>query len=491
MYQPQYSAPTPPKLGMSGGQRNALLTLALVVVFALGFVSGIIADRLMQPRPDSSTAMSPVPMDIATNTPLAQSVVPVPTIDPNATPVEPGDSTDKSMVAPQGTVEAGVVQPGDPTTGSGDKQLDEQMKTFWEAWKLVEREYYGRPIDRQKMVYGATKGMMDALGDPYTTFANPDQTTNINADLKGQFEGIGVYIDAKNDKEIIVLSPIEGSPAEKAGVRAGDRFIKVNGEDITGLPQDVVISKIKGPRGTQVTITIVRQGVEKPFDLKITRDAIRIASATGKLLDGGILHIKVSIFGEQTISELDAILKKYPTRKGIILDLRNNGGGYVQAAQQMLGRFLPGGAAMYERFGQNSTETDSPREILKGSIGDEKVPMVVLINGGSASASEIVAGALQDYARAKLIGEKSYGKGSEQYVHTLSDGSSARITVAHWLTPKKREINGTGLQPDIAVVLPTPAPNATPVATPNASSTKLADQDVQVKRAVEFLQKGK
>ncbi len=493
MYQPQYSnQPTPPRAGMSSGQRTALLTLALVVVFALGFVAGIVADRYAFP---ARQAVASVPLGIATNTPLAAAGLPKATASPdaNATPNISGDATDKAMNGPQPTAEAGAVQPGDPSTGSGDKQLDEQMKTFWEAWQLVEKEYYGRPVDRQKMIYGATKGMMDALGDPYTTFANPAQTTSINSDLKGQFDGIGVYIDAKNDKQIVVLYPIEGSPAEKAGIKAGDIFIKVNGESIVGQPQDVVISKIKGPRGTAVTLTVQRVGVEKPFDVTVTRDAIRVASTTGKLLDGNILYLKVTIFGDQTVQELDEQLAKYPNPSGIILDLRNNGGGYVTAAQQMLGRFLPNGVALYEKFSKSGTSGDDAKNIIKGVFSDEKTKMVVLINGGSASASEITAGALQDAGRATLIGEKSYGKGSEQYVHTLSDNSSARVTVAHWLTPKKREINGIGLQPDIPVKLPVVDPNATPTPGPtvDSQSTKLADQDVQTTRAVEFLTTGK
>jgi carboxyl-terminal processing protease len=477
MYQyqpPQY--PEPVKGGMTSGQRTALLTLCLVLALAIGFVGGIAVTRAMFNSSGCAAASSglttaAVPPDIATNTPVANGPRPTSTNAVAPTPVTPG--------APQPTGTPLPPLTDNSIPKSGDQSLDQQMTTFWTAWKLVEQEYYGRPVDRQKMVYGATKGMMDALGDPHTSFDDPQQTDVIATDLKGQFGGIGVYIDARNDKALTIQAPIPDTPASRAGLMAGDVIIKVDGKDITQLPQNVVIPMIKGPAGTKVTLTIVR-GSQPPFDVTLTREVIVVPSATGKMLANNILYIQVTIFGDNTVQQLDQVLSdnlsKHP--KSIILDLRNNGGGYVVAAQQLLGRFLSDGKViMYQKYSADAPVGQNPLTDMGGSVGDTSTPMVVLVNGGTASASEITSGALQDYKRATIIGEKTYGKGSEQNVRPLPDGSSVRITIAHWLTPNNREIDGVGLTPDIQVTM-------------TADDIK-AQKDPQLDRAVQFLTTGK
>lgn len=471
MYQyqpPQY--PEPVKGGMTSGQRTALLALCLVLALAIGFVSGVAVTRAYFSGSNGLTTAA-VPSDIATNTPVANGPHPTSTSAVAPTPITPG--------APQPTTTPLPPLTDSTTPKSGDQSLDQQMTTFWTAWKLVEQEYYGRPIDRQKMVYGATKGMMDALGDPHTTFDDPQQTNIIATDLSGQFAGIGVYIDARNDKALTIQAPIPNTPAARAGLTAGDVIIKVDGKDITKLPQNVVIPMIKGPAGTKVTLTIVR-GTQPPFDVTLTREVIVVPSATGKMLDNNILYIQVTIFGDNTVQQLDQVLTdnlpKHP--KAIILDLRNNGGGYVRAAQQLLGRFISDGKViMYQKYSADAPVGQNPLPALAGGVSDLSTPIVVLVNAGTASASEITTGALQDYKRATVIGEKTYGKGSEQNVRPLPDGSSVRITIAHWLTPHNREIDGVGLTPDIA-------------ATMTADDIK-ANKDPQLDRAVLFLTTGK
>lgn len=334
--------------------------------------------------------------------------------------------------------------------------------SFWETFQLANTEFYGRPVDNQKMIYGAAKGGLATLGDPYTTFLTPQEAENVASSLRGDFEGIGITFEIREGLPTVV-APIPGTPAERAGVRSKDVFIAVDGRDITKLTTDQIVSLVRGPAGTKVRITFVRAG-EPPFDVEITRAKILVPSVTLKMLDGNIAHITVSVFGDKTPEEFDKALRQAQENKaiGIILDLRNNGGGWVVAALKMLGRFLPDGTvAFYESHKADGSE-DIPQKVIADGPKLYDIPLAVLINGGSASASEIVAGALQDHGRAKLIGEQSFGKGSEQSVHTFKDGSSARITFAHWLTPKKRDINPRPT-PTVGPGTPLPLPTFTAV----------------------------
>ncbi len=336
----------------------------------------------------------------------------------------------------------------------------DDFKVFWEVWQLVDQQFYHKePLDYKKMTYGAITGMLKSLGDDYTGFDEPANAAQRQERLSGQFEGIGAYVEYKDGK-LLIVSPIEESPAEKAGILAGDQVLKVDGKELPPELDDVdpneAASKaagiIRGPKGSTVTLTIFRATTNETHDIAIVRDAIPLISVRAKMVKGNVGYIQVSEFKETTTAELDQALTTVLEEKpaGIILDLRNNPGGYLHTAREMLGRFLPDGIALKEEFSDGSitdlsiTNDGNPTRALE-------VPMVVLTNAGSASASEIVAGALRDHKRATLVGEKTYGKGSVQVIKELSDKSSARITIARWLTPSGAEIHQKGIEPDIYV----------------------------------------
>jgi carboxyl-terminal processing protease len=330
--------------------------------------------------------------------------------------------------------------------------LREQFSLFWQVWDLVERHFYDpKAIDYQKMVYGAIQGMVGALGDPYTFFSTPAQTAVVRTQLQGQYEGIGAYIDQEDGWPVIQGPVSEDAPAAKAGLRAGDIILEVDHTSTQGMPLEEVIARIKGPAGTRVTLTILR-GDQPPFEVTLTRARIEVTSVTARMRPDGLAYVRLSVFGESTAEELDAALQTLQEARprGLILDLRGNGGGYLTAAQEVLGRFIRQGVAAYQA---NRDGSLTPHEILRGRVQVLELPMVVLVNGGSASASEIVAGALQDQHRAILVGEQTFGKGLIQSNFDFPDGSSVRVTVARWLTPDGRQIQGQGLTPDLIVPL--------------------------------------
>jgi len=348
-------------------------------------------------------------------------------------------------------VPAVVSTPDSNQQNATPAELQTLFQPFWEAWNLVHESYVDQPVDDVALMRGAINGMLESLGDPHTSYMDPDEFTQLNASLSGEYEGIGAYVDTSTEY-LTVISPIPGSPAEAAGLRSGDAVIAIDGEDMTGVDPELVRKQVLGPAGSVVTLTIKR-GDEPPFDVKITRAKIVIKSADGKMLDDGIAYVQVTTFGDKTTTELKATLETLMAQnpKGMILDLRNNGGGYLQSAIEVVSQFVPEGEiVMYEQYGNGSRDTYT-------SLGDglaTDIPMVVLINEGTASASEIVAGALQDLGRAKLIGVVSYGKGSVQLPTVLSnDQGAVKVTIAKWLTPNERLIHGVGLTPDVFVVM--------------------------------------
>ncbi|MCS6995173.1 MAG: S41 family peptidase [Anaerolineales bacterium] len=331
------------------------------------------------------------------------------------------------------------------------QELQELFAPFWEAWKLVHEQYVDQPVDDTALMRGAIRGMLGALGDDHTSYMDPEEYKDANASLAGNYEGIGAYVDTTGDY-LTIISPIKGSPAEAAGLRAGDKIIAIDGEDVSGINPELVRKRVLGPAGTTVTLTILREGEEKPFDVAITRAKIVVASVEYEM-KGEIAYVKLNTFGETTGRELRDALKELMAQKpkGLILDLRNNGGGYLRTAVEVLSQFLKQGeVALYEQYGDGRRDTFNT---LGGGLATD-IPMVVIINEGSASASEIVAGALQDYGRATLVGVKSYGKGSVQnWIPLNGEQGAVRITVAKWLTPKERTIHKTGLTPDVIVEL--------------------------------------
>lgn len=350
--------------------------------------------------------------------------------------------------------------------------LETLFAPFWEAWNIVHQQYVDQPIDDQKLMQGAIRGMMDALGDKQTFYMEPQLYESETSSLQGEYEGIGAYVDTDGDY-LTIVSPIEGSPAEAAGLQPGDKVIAIDGEDMTGVAPEQARLKVLGPEGTKVTLTVAREGEPEPLKFDITRAKITIHSAEGRMLEDGIAYVDINTFGERTTRELratlDDLLKQNP--RGIIIDLRNNPGGYLSTAVEVSSEFIDRGVILYEEYGDG--RRDEHKALGNGRATD--LPLVVLINEGSASASEILAGALQDYGRAKLVGVKSYGKGSVQNWVPLSDNQgAARVTIARWLTPKERLIDHVGLMPDVVVEI-----------TPEHFE---AEQDPQLDAAVETVQ---
>lgn len=325
---------------------------------------------------------------------------------------------------------------------------------LWDAIGVVEGKYFGAPLDQQKVLYGAIKGAVESTGDPYTTFFEPRALEDFQIALKGSFEGIGAEI-GKRDGNLVIVAPLDDTPADRAGVLAGDIILKVDGEEAASWSVEEAVSKIRGPKGEPVVLNIYRDGRIAPFDVSIVRDKIEIKSVTWdfKEMEGKkIAVIRLSRFGEDTQALFDKAVNEVLTggADGIVLDLRNNPGGYLNTAVILASNWISLGTNVV-------TEKHSEGEpTVYNSIGNNRlsgVKTVVLINGGSASASEILAGALQDYELATLVGEKSFGKGSVQELVDLKDGSAVKVTIAKWFTPKDREIDKEGLHPDVEVFL--------------------------------------
>jgi carboxyl-terminal processing protease len=325
------------------------------------------------------------------------------------------------------------------------------MSLFWDSYnKLQENFIDPAKLDNQKIVYGAIEGMTKSLGDPYTDFFNPEQAKLFNSDLAGSFEGIGAVIGIKKN-QLTVISPLEKSPAENAGIKAGDSIIKINGKDAGDMTTDEAVNLIRGPKGTNVTLTIFREGFSATKDFKITRATIKIDSVKWELKGTDVAYIKINQFDQPLSEDFKKIAIEIinSSAQKIVLDLRNNPGGYLETSQEIAGWFMQRGETVtVEDFGKNKPQTIYKTQ---GNASLADYPIVILINEGSASASEILAGALRDNRNIKLIGQKSFGKGSVQQVVDLSDGSFLKITIAKWLTPKGSSISEVGLSPDIKV----------------------------------------
>jgi carboxyl-terminal processing protease len=343
-----------------------------------------------------------------------------------------------------------ALNPGESAQNGTPQNLEKLFAPFWQVWQLVHDQYVDQPVDDVALMRGAIRGMLESLGDSHTSYLDPANAAHLDAQLNGdQYEGIGAWVDTSSDF-LSIISPIPGSPAEKAGLRPGDKVIAVDGEDVTGIDGEQVRERILGPKGSTVKLTIRRQSVEQPLDFEIVRDSIVVPTVVGKTLDGNIAYVHLYTFGDTTAQDLHDELQRLLDQKpqGLILDLRNNGGGYLDTAIAVASEFIGDGAVMYEVYGDGKRITFDAQP---GGLAT-KIPLVVLINQGSASASEIVAGAVQDRGRGKLVGATTFGKGSVQtVVSLLNDQGEARVTVARWLTPAERTINGVGLTPDVKV----------------------------------------
>lgn len=323
---------------------------------------------------------------------------------------------------------------------------------FWEVWNLLNDKYVDTTkLDRQKMIYGAISGMVKAVGDPFSSFMDPSESRQFSQDLEGTFEGIGVEIGMKNDV-LTVISPLDGSPAEKAGLRAGDKILKVGDKLTTDMTVDEAVSLIRGPKETEISLTILHEKSTSPIEVKIVRDKINVKSVKLEFKDNGIAVVKISKFGDDTTSGMNQAASQIVSQsaKGIILDLRNNPGGYLEAAIDVSSKFVPKGKLVVSEEEREGGKKDFP---ARGGDILGNLPVVVLVNGGSASASEITAGALRDDLDAPLIGKKTFGKGSVQELEKLIGGSTLRVTIARWLTPNGDYIMEKGIDPTIDVDL--------------------------------------
>ncbi|MGQ9600834.1 MAG: S41 family peptidase [Anaerolineae bacterium] len=430
----------------ANGCKVALFVLLIALISgSLGFVAGFMTHTILIASEDigAATTLAPAP-----TTPLPSATEPLSSPSPEPTPV-PGPTVSRT-----------------PTLG-------QTFDLFWEVWDLVEKDYYGALPQAEEVTYGAIRGALNTLGDPFTGFIEPEMAAIQREDDSGAFEGIGAYVTMREGR-LIIVNTFKGQPAEQAGLRRGDIVLKVDDVPIENMSIYEAISLIRGPQGTRVRLTILREG-EEPFEVEIVRARIEIPVVESQMREDGIGYLRLLDFSADASAKLTEALRTFLVQnpKGLILDLRGNPGGYFQEAVLTAGLFLPKGqVVVIERYKNAPPEVvRTPNEPVAPDI-----PLVVLVDGGSASASEIVAGALQDLGRATIIGEQTFGKGAVQLRYQLSDGSELLVTVARWFTPNDRAIHGEGLAPDIPVEV--------------TLEEMEAGRDPQLERAAEYLLKG-
>jgi carboxyl-terminal processing protease len=343
---------------------------------------------------------------------------------------------------------------------------------FWESWNLINNHFYGDTSDEDVRTYGAIRGSLDALDDPYTLFIEPQRREREQEELRGSFGGIGAWVERSPDGRIL-LTPMDDRPAAQAGILAGDELVAVDDAPVTSdMPFDDVLDLIRGEIGQVVRLTVRREGQVDPLTFEVERAEIVTPSVSWELVEPGIGYVRLSLFNERTSDELkDAVrdLEDQGASKYVI-DLRNNGGGLLPSAIDVASQFLKDGVVMYERKSDGQEKTYPVKG--RGLVRDD--PVAFLVNEGTASASEIVAGAIQDYERGVLIGTRTFGKASVQLIFDLSDGSSLHVTNARWLTPNRQEIDGVGLSPDLEIEI--------------TDADRQNERDPQLERAIAYLQ---
>lgn len=340
------------------------------------------------------------------------------------------------------------------------------------------KKYYIEEVDEKKLVEGAVAGIAAAVGDPYTVYLNEKEFEDFKVQTEGSYAGIGVVVSVDpSDNLITVVAPFEDTPGEKAGILPGDKIIKVNGKEVYGENLEEAVSMMKGPKGTDVTITIMRDKQTEPKEITITRDIIVLQTIKHKIVADNIGYIRITMFDEKTDKDFESALNELLKQniKGLIIDVRDNPGGLLSEVVKIADRLLPKGIIVYteDRYKNRDTEYSDSNEI--------RLPIAVLVNGGSASASEILAGAIQDYGKGTLIGTKTFGKGLVQNLFPLADGKSAvKVTISKYYTPKGRCIQGEGIEPDIVVELPEEL---------QMSISQIKEEDdIQLQKAIEILQ---
>lgn len=368
----------------------------------------------------------------------------------------------------------GLTHTGSNYAPSNAKNID--FSLFWDTWNELENKFVDKQkVDPKMMYYGAIKGMVASMGDPYTFFLTPEENKESKDDLGGKFEGIGAELGMKNNA-IVIVAPIENSPAEKAGIHAGDIIYKIDGKSVEGMNLYQVVSKIRGTKGTKVKLTLVRNNKELNFE--ITRDQIVVSSVKLEY-ENNIAILRLSKFGDDTDDAWDRAINEIQTKfnngqvKGMVLDLRGNPGGYLQSAVYIASDFLEQGKLVVRQQYSNGDKEDY-KVTRQGRL--LTIPITVLIDEGSASAAEIVSGALRDHKRAQLVGMKSFGKGSIQEAIDMSKGAGLHVTIAKWILPNGDWIHGIGVQPNVKVEN-----------TIKEGNTLTREDDKQLNKAIELL----
>lgn len=336
----------------------------------------------------------------------------------------------------------------DPS-GKAPTEADTLFAPFWEVWNLVHTRYYDQPVDDNALMEGAIEGMLAVLDDPHTRYLSPEAEASTRERMDGEFQGIGAEVESV-DGNITIVSPIVDSPAEAAGLLPGDILRAADGVDLTGMDLSEAVSFVRGPAGTAVTLLIERNGEQ--FEVEIVRDVVALVSVRSEMLAEGLAYVRLTQFGYRSTAEINDALTKLMAQNpaGLILDLRRNPGGGLETVVEIADQFLAKGVVLEEEFGNGRVQTYESSD--KGLA--EEIPMVVLVDEGSASASEVLAGAIRDRQRGILIGQTTFGKGTVQTWHSLSNNGGVRITIARWLTPDETWINETGLEPDYLISLP-------------------------------------
>ncbi|MDY6867196.1 MAG: S41 family peptidase [Chloroflexota bacterium] len=409
----------------SKGMRTCLSICIGAVVLAIVFFAGAGVGYFV-PQIFDSKAPVTGPIECP---PCAQSV---------ETPTD-GENT----IIPTECPECPYIDP----SGDTPEEYEDLFAPFWETWDIVHEEFVDQPVDDLTLMRGAIEGMLDALDDRHTSYMSPEEFEQANESLEGEYEGIGAWVDITGDY-VEIISPMKGSPAAEAGLQPNDQVIGVNGEDMTEIPGDLVLQRILGPAGTDITLTIQRG--EEVFDVTITRANIVVPTVDYEMLEDDIAYVALYNYGDKSTEQLREALQELLAQDaiGLIFDLRDNGGGYLDTAIEVVSEFVGDGVVMYEQYGDGETYA---YEAIPGGLATE-IPLVVLVNGGTASASEITAGAIQDLDRGPLVGTTTYGKGSVQSWIALKDNAGGvRVTIARWLTPDGRQISEVGLEPEYIV----------------------------------------
>ncbi len=363
--------------------------------------------------------------------------------------------------------------PTEPPAAPAEDVSDIDLDVFYEAWAFIEQAYDGEIPSNEVILEALINGSIESLDDNFTRYIEPDVAARMREDMTGSVSGIGAFVRENDEGFFEIVAPIEGQPAELIGLKPGDLIVGVDGQDVVGMSFDEVILMVRGEAGTTVVLSVIREGEDEPLEFSIVRARFEIPVVQTEMLDNGIAYVQLVEFSGDASLKLVAGLEELfaENPQGLILDLRNNPGGFLNESIAIGDIFLGEGVVLFER---NAAGLDRTFPSDNGDIA-ENIPLVVLINGGSASASEIVAGAIQDTGRGVLIGTTSFGKGSVQTVQQLSDGSELRVTIARWYTPNNNTIDGEGITPDIEVEFPIDTPEGV---------------DTQLDRAIEFLLTG-